>query len=356
MTEQTHRWMIYGAYGYSGELIAREAARLGLEPVLAGRNASKLEPLGEALGLDIAVLDLHDEAELAMALQPMHLVLHCAGPFSATAGPMMDACIASQTHYLDITGEIEVFEAGARRDAQARAAGVALCPGVGFDVIPTDCVAAHLKEALPGATRLALGFDSRSGMSPGTAKSSIEGMAAGGRVRQGGVIKPVPLAASVREIDFGNGSKMAMTIPWGDVSTAFHSTGIPDIEVYVPASPRLIKQARRANWVRPLMGFGPVQSLLKTLAGRRVTGPDAGKRDKLITHVWGEVTDDRGDRRVARIVTGNGYNVTRDGSLMVAQHLLTQTVEGGYHTPSTLVDKDLVKRLPGSGELTIGEG
>ncbi len=186
----------------------------------------------------------------------MGLVLHCAGPFSATAAPMMAACLSAHAHYLDITGEISVFEHARTLDAAARAAGIVICPGVGFDVIPTDCVAAALKAALPDATHLALGFDSRSGFSPGTAKTSVEGLAQGGKVRQDGRIVSVPLAYKTRRIDFGDGEKLAMTIPWGDVSTAYATTGIPNIEVYIPGSPAMVARARRANRLRWLLGIG----------------------------------------------------------------------------------------------------
>ena len=173
-------WMIYGANGYTGELIAREAAGRDLKPVLAGRTAAKVEPLAASLGLQARVFDLGDAAATSKSVEGMVLVLHCAGPFSATAAPMMAACLATHAHYLDITGEISVFEHARTLDAAARAAGIVICSGVGFDVIPTDCVAAALKAVLPDATHLALGFDSRSGFSPGTAKTSVEGLAHGG--------------------------------------------------------------------------------------------------------------------------------------------------------------------------------
>ena len=101
---------------------------------------------------------------------------------------MMRACLAAGVHYLDVTGEIEVFESAKALDADARRAGVTLCPGVGFDVVATDCVAAALAEALPDATYLALGFDSRSGVSGGTMRSTIEGLPRGGRIRSSGAL------------------------------------------------------------------------------------------------------------------------------------------------------------------------
>jgi len=224
------KWMIYGANGYTGELIARDAVRRGLRPVLAGRSRDKVEVLARELGLEARVFGLDDPARLLAQIKGHGLILHCAGPFSATAAPMIEACLRAGAHYLDITGEIAVFEHAQSLNERARAAGSVICPGVGFDVVPTDCVAAALKDALPDATHLALGFDSRSSFSPGTAKTSIEGLAQGGKVRRDGKIVSVPLAYRVRRIDFGAGEKLAMTIPWGDVSTAWHTTGIARFE------------------------------------------------------------------------------------------------------------------------------
>ncbi len=181
--EKQMRWMIYGTYGYTGELIAREAVRRGYKPILAGRSREKVEAQASELGLEARHFGL-DEARLDAQIEDCELVMHCAGPFSATAAPMMEACLRARAHYLDITGEISVFEHAQSLNDRARSAGVVVCPGVGFDVIPTDCVAAALKNALPDATHLALGFDTRSSMSPGTAKTSIEGLAQGGKVRR----------------------------------------------------------------------------------------------------------------------------------------------------------------------------
>jgi short subunit dehydrogenase-like uncharacterized protein len=346
-------WMIYGANGYTGELIAREAVNRDLRPVLAGRTAAKVEQLAANLGLQANVFDLGNTASTATSIKEMALVLHCAGPFSATAAPMMAACLATHAHYLDITGEISVFEHARTLDAAARAAGIVICPGVGFDVIPTDCVAAALKAALSDATHLALGFDSRSGFSPGTAKTSVEGLAQGGKVRQEGRIISVPLAYKTRRIDFGDGEKLAMTIPWGDVSTAYATTGIPNIEVYIPGSPAMIARAGHAQRFKWLLGIGVVQNFMKRRIEKTVRGPSAAKRDAQPTFVWGEVTNARGDKRTARIKTANGYSLTVTGALAVVEHLLAHDVPGGAYTPAKLIGPDLVTRLPGSGPMQI---
>lgn len=351
--DRNQRWLLYGAYGYSGRLIAELAVRKGMRPVLAGRNIDKLEALAQALSLDALPLDLNDQEELTKVLSDFKLLMHCAGPFSSTAEPMLTACLAAGTHYLDITGEISVFEAAHDRHAAARDAGIVICPGVGFDVVPTDCVAARLKQALPGADRLALGFDSRSTLSPGTAKTAIEGLAEGGRVRRGGELRKVPLAYRTRRIDFGNGEKLAMTIPWGDVATAYFSTGIPSIEVFVPASPRVVSRLRRLNSVRWLLKLGPVQGLMKTSAGKRMSGPDSETLESDRTYVWGEVSDPQGNRKEARLVTANGYRLTAEGAVAITGHVLDSEIQGGYYTPSLLMGADFVSSLPGSGPIRI---
>lgn len=346
-------WLIYGANGYTGELIAREAVQRGYRPVLAGRSPEKVRPLGDELGLEVLGFGLDDIQEAAKNLNGFQLVLNCAGPFSATAEPMMKACLSAQAHYLDITGEISVFELAQSLDSEARAAGVVLCPGVGFDVIPTDCVAASLKAALPDATHLALGFDSRSGFSPGTAKTSVEGLAQGGKIRRDREIVTVPLAYKVRQIDFGDGKKDAMTIPWGDVSTAYHSTHIPNIEVFIPGSPGMIKGAKRANYIRPVLGFKFVQNLIKARIAKTVKGPDEEARAQMPTFVWGEASNAKGEKKTARIRTANGYSLTITGSLAVIEYVLENQPTGGAYTPSKLVGADLVTRLPESGKLVI---
>ena len=166
--------LIYGATGYTGKLIAKAAHDQGACPILAGRNLAKVERVAEPLGLAARVFDLADPAGIDAGLKDVAVVLCVAGPFSATSRPMADACLRNRVHYLDITGEIEVFEALAARDAEAKARGVMLLPGVGFDVVPSDCLAAHLKRRLPDATDLKLYLSLGANMSRGTAKTAVE--------------------------------------------------------------------------------------------------------------------------------------------------------------------------------------
>ncbi|MEQ1803106.1 MAG: hypothetical protein ABL989_14355 [Gammaproteobacteria bacterium] len=340
------QWLLYGANGYTGRLMAIEAARRGLAPVLAGRNAPALYALGRELGLPVRIFGLADPAAVAEGLWDVSLVLHCAGPFSATSAAMLEGCFAAGAYYVDITGEIDVFAHCHAQDARARDRGIVVLPGAGFDVVPTDCVAGLLKRALPDATSLVLGFEAGGGASPGTTKTGVEGLARGGRVRRGGALVPVPLAYKSRTFDHDGRSRTAMTIPWGDLYTAWVSTGIPDIETYLVASPRAIAAARRANWLRPLLGRPAVVRYLQRRVEARVQGPSGETRQRTRSRIWGEVRNARGEERRVEIDTPNGYDLTVTGALGIVQHLLGAEVPGGYYTPAMLMGADYVLSLP----------
>jgi short subunit dehydrogenase-like uncharacterized protein len=349
------RLLVYGANGYTGALIAREAVRRGLAPILAGRNVDQVGELARELGCEARIAALDDETGLAQLLRGVSVVLHCAGPFNATAAPMVRACLRAGAHYLDITGEIDVFEAVHARDAEARAAGVVLCPGAGFDVVPTDCLAARLAAELPEATYLALGFDARGRPSRGTLKTSIENLGRGGRIRSSGRVVPVAHAFRQRDIDFGEGVRAAVTIPWGDVSTAYHTTGIPNVETYIAMAPAQIAQLRRLNTFGGLLRLGFVQALAKRVVMRGPPGPDDATRAATRMLVWGEVHAPSGDRVTGRLRVANGYDVTVHASLGIAARLLgpVSAVDCGHRTPSRLMGSDFIETLPGSTRITL---
>jgi len=340
-------FLLYGANGYTGALIAREAVARGRQPVLAGRNAAALAALARELGLEHCVFTLDNPAEVEKGIRGLAIVLHCAGPFAHTFRPMADACLRTGIHYLDITGEVAVFESLAARDAEARAAGVMLLPGVGFDVVPSDCLAAHLKRRLPSATRLALGFAALGRVSRGTATTMVENVHKGGLVRQEGNLRQVPAAWKTRVIDFGTGPVRAMTIPWGDVSTAYHSTGIPNIEVYVAAPAGVRLAARASRYLGWLLGSGFVQGLLKRRICAGAPGPTEEERARGKSFLWGEAVDDAGQRVVSRLNGPEGYTLTVRAALAVVERVLGGEAPPGFQTPSRAYGPDFDLGLEG---------
>jgi short subunit dehydrogenase-like uncharacterized protein len=339
--------LIYGSNGYTGRLIVERALERGMHPVLAGRNAEAIREQAVDLGLEHRVFPLDDPRAVDAALSGVGVVIHCAGPFSRTSRPMADACLRAGTHYLDITGEIAVFEALAARDAEAKAIGVMLLPGAGFDVVPSDCLAAHLARRLPTANRLALGFQALGGISRGTATTMIESGGQGGMVRRGGALVPVPAAWKTRRIDFGAGPRLATTIPWGDVATAFYSTGIRDVEVYVavPAGTRrMMIVSRYIGWV---LRTAAVRGLLLRAVRRRPPGPSSAARARGVSRLWGEASDAGGRRAVSRLTGPEGYTLTTLTAVAAVEKVLAGCVRPGFQTPSLAFGADFVMEIEG---------
>jgi short subunit dehydrogenase-like uncharacterized protein len=338
--------LIYGAYGYTGRLIVTEALRVGLKPVVAGRDPMKTQALAAEHHLTGVAFDLHDPAALAKALAGRRLVLHCAGPFSETFRPMAEACLQRGLHYLDITGEIEVFEGLAALDARAKSVGCVLLPGVGFDVVPTDCLALHLKQRLPGATHLALAFMGGGGFSRGTRRTMLEGLGTGGKVRRDGRIAPVPAAWKTREVDFGGGGRRrVVTIPWGDVATAWYSTDIANIETYTVLARGQIRFLVMSRYLGWLLQSGFMQKRLRAKLDRQRPGPDDATRERTQSHVWGEVRDGAGKLMQSRLSCANGYSFTARSAVAAVQRVLAGGIAPGFQTPAKAFGAGFVESL-----------
>jgi short subunit dehydrogenase-like uncharacterized protein len=259
---------------------------------------------------------------------------------------MMAGCLLTGAHYLDITGEIGVIEAAHDLDQRARAAGVTLMPAVGFDVVPSDCLAAMLAERLPGAQLLQLGFPGIGALSPGTAKTALEGMPLGGRARINGRIETVPIAWKSLEIPFREKTMSAMTIPWGDVASAYYSTGIPNIEVYLATPRRQIRWARRLRFLVPLARLKPIQRLASSYIERKVTGPTEQDRRMQRSSFWGRVTDAAGKTVSATMTGPSGYQLTVLTAVASAQRVLAGGVRVGFATPSLALGKEFILGIP----------
>lgn len=340
------KFLIYGATGYTGKLTARTAKNLGLKPILAGRSEEKVKSLADMLGFEWRAFDLADTAKLDAAVKEVAAVLHIAGPFSATSKPMADACVRNGAHYLDITGEISVFEALAARDSEARKAGVMLLPGVGFDVVPSDSLAAHMKRRMPDAEDLKMYIGGLGNASRGTAKTAVESIAKGTLVRRNGEI--IPLEGSHEDlIDFGNGPRPTVAISWGDVSTAYHSTQIPNIEVHFEANPEIARFIKLPGLVKAFLGLSFMQTFLKRQIDRGPEGPTEQQRKDGHAVLIGVARNAKGETVRSRMRTPEGYSLTALTGLDLVKRAAEGEFKSGYQTPSSCYGPDFILRFQG---------
>lgn len=339
------RWMLYGANGFTGVLIAEEAVRRGHKPILAGRSAEKLRPLADRLNLEMIAVDLADAAALESAVKKVSLVFHAAGPFVRTSEPMLQACLAAKASYVDITGELPVFERTLSLDARAKELGVALISGVGFDVIPSDCLGKYVADAVPDATSLEIAFSAVGSPSRGTAKTMLEMLPRGAFVRRNGALVPAPRPAETRSVRFPMGDRTAVSIPWGDLVTAYHSTGVPNITTYMAMPPAM---ARMNALLEPLLARAlEVPAVLRgaqKLMDRVATGPTEAQRETGRSHLWARAANKRGDVKEAWLDTVEGYRLTAEGGVLAVEKILGKGVTGAT-TPSLAFGADFVLEI-----------
>ncbi len=348
MSDTSPRWLIYGAYGYTGRLLAEEAVRQGLRPILAGRSREKLDPLGQQLGLPTLAVDLTDGPALRQALEGAVLVLHAAGPFIHTSAPMVEACLDVRASYLDITGEIPVFEANFARDAVARERGVALISGVGFDVVPSDCLAVHVahKLAVPSALEIAIDAGG-GGPSGGTLKSILELAHEGVVVRRGGALQKWRFGSGARTVPFPFGPRKAAAVPLADVATAFRSTGIPEITTYMSMPPGgVAAMTLGAPLLVAALRSESIRSAAKGWVERRFPGPTEEQRSRGRCHLWARAVDREGQEAQGWLTTPDGYAFTALSGVRAAVQTLAKRPTGAL-SPAMAFGPDFALEIEG---------
>lgn len=344
------KWMIYGANGYTGRLIARRAVSLGMYPLLAGRDRASLERLANELDCQMRIFSLESASKMAEQLADVDLVLNCAGPFVQTAEHLIEACLQSGTHYLDITGEWNVIEHAASQGEQAKRAGIVVIPAVGFDVVPSDCLAKQLANALPDATRLELAFrihTSGAALSPGTANTMLSQLGQGTFARIDGQIQRLDDPWQAVKIPFASGERSAVAISWGDIASAFHSTGIPNIRVYQPVSKSQIRKLQRWNWLLPVVAWSPIQWLGRKWIKRNIPGPAEQQRQQSHSEFWGRVTNDACRSVEGTLSTPEGYTLTSHTAVETARRVLAGEVSPGFHTPAMALGGQYIEQFDG---------
>ena len=322
-TSQPGSWMLYGAAGYTGTLIAEHAWQRGHQPLLAGRSGPAVTALAERLGLPCRELSLDDPAALATALAGVHLVLNAAGPFLHTATPLAEACLRAGVHYLDIGNELQAFRALYDLDERARDAGVTIMPGAGFGVIATNCLARYVSDAVGGAAILEVATRAATAQQgPGVAVTRQQNMPYGGWIRQAGHLEPCPLGSGTMEITLPDGPCLIMPLPTGDLEAAFQATGAADITAYgaVPDAPTPDSKA-----------------------------PDlsVSERPDYLSFGWARATGPDGSTVQAWLQTGESYAFTATASIRAVEETLARSLSGAF-SPAAAFGADFILTIHGT--------
>lgn len=343
-------WMIYGATGYTGRLVVEEAIKRGHQPLIAGRTEAKLKPLAEQYSVPYRTFSLDDVNVIIAELQKneIELVLHIAGPYKYTSDPMIQACLKVGVHYLDITGEIDVYQNAYRYHQQALDQEIVILPGVGFDVVPSDCLLKYVADQIENPTHLEIAFHNEGRASRGTLKSAIEIFrSVGNVVRRDGKLVKVPIGSVEKDIHFMSGTKKVYQGLWGDVETSYRTTGVPNIVTLFAYHEAVLKQLRQLNRVSPLLGIKFIRDYFKNQMDKLPEGPSAEMRDTLKINMYAKATNAKGETAEAWLETVEGYRFTA----LACVHSVEQVLDGNYQgalTPAGAFGSDFVLGIEGT--------
>ena len=339
--------LVYGATGYTGNLTARAALARGLRPILAGRNARRLVPLAEELGLEYRVAQLPDRADLTRMLRGIDVLINTAGPFSLTWSPLVSASLECGVHYLDLASDVRVVEAIRAYGAQARQKGLVLLPAVGFEVVPSDCLAAHVAAKQAGASRLRIGLSGLELISAGSARTMASLINQPLLVSRAGRLTPMAAGSLERAFDYGSGPAASVAVSWADLVTAFTTTGIGDIETYFEATPMVRAAVTAHRLAGPLLSAPIAQSMLQLIAASVPAGPTAVERSTRSAVIVAEAEHPSGSVARARLRTPEAYGFSADTAVALAAEVAVGNYEPGFQTPASLYGADFILRFAG---------
>lgn len=337
--------MIYGAYGFTGKLLLQRALEAGKRPVLGGRSAEKLRALAQPLGLEYRSVSVEEPGQLARALAGIRVLLNAAGPFSQTAGALLQACLVSGTHYLDVSGEIGAFEDLYRYDRAAKQRGILILPGVGFLVMATDCLAAQVARQLSAPVSLRIAISRPAFLAPGSRRTMVELIEHHVRLRRDGVLLNVPVGALVRKFDLGEGPVPCAAISGAEALVTFLTTGIPNIEVYAPTNRGELALYRFGALFAGFLKRPPAQLALKALASSWPAGSNRAPRDQVVVAI---VEDSSGKRVARRLLTRDPYETTATMAWYAVERVLRGLPQTGFCTPARIVGPDFLLSVPGA--------
>ena len=329
--------LLYGATGYTGRLFARELLNNNIQPILAGRS-ERVESIATEFNCHHRIFALDDYNIIDQNLQDVHLVANLAGPFNLTQNPLVQSCIQTGTHYIDISGEVPQMESAFMFDQQAKGAEIMIMPGAGFGVVPTDIAAALAKDHLPDANYLRIAYATEGGVSRGTLKTILKDVEKPGFIRKYGKWEQANPASKQMDFSVKGQYFTAVYNPWrADLFTAYVSTLIPNIEMYTVFPGIIVKMMQgKMLWLRDFilnyglkfLPDGPSKKNLKK--GSAIIHVEAGNEQDSVVHV--------------NLLGPEAYLFTVKTLLKTSERILNGQLISGTQTPS-VYGRDLIEDI-----------
>jgi short subunit dehydrogenase-like uncharacterized protein len=227
-------------------------------------------------------------------------------------------------------------------------------PGVGFDVVATDCLARYVADRVPDASELEIAIATDGTPSAGTSKSAFDGVLRGGLVRRRGELIALPFGKIVREVRFSDAARPVLAAPWGDLESAYRSTGIPNITTYIAFPPGFVNTVNKswmlssAAWplVRSVLGAGPIKRAIQRTIDAKVKGPDEAARRTGHCHAWARAQSPEGACAEAWLDLGDGYAFTASAGVRIVERVLAERPQGAL-TPAQAFGADFVREIEG---------
>lgn len=347
---------ILGATGYTGRLCAAAAVERGVPVRLAGRRTEALDALaaelrsGATAAVSTVVADVGDRRSLSALAGSSEVLLTTVGPYGRLGRPVAEAALAGGCAYVDVSGEVGFLSWAHGLRARAEVAGVALCPGAGFDGAPGEALAVLAAERMGGPVRrVRVAYRVRGGAaSAGTLRSALGAVGDGGRALLRGRVVPEPVFVDRWRAPFPDGPADALSVPLPEVVTLARSTGTRDARTYavLRGAGGLARAAAPVSTVAQVLGRTPLpraaDALLDRLPGVRGGGPDPGARARAVATVVVEVEGEDLGGGAARVVgtatLTDPYAATARSAVAVAARLRSPAAPlPGVWTPTQAI-------------------
>ena len=297
----------------------------------------------------MVVVDLQEDERLKNSLKEVDLVLNAAGPFVHTALPIVRACLETRTTYMDVSSEVMVLEEIFTLNQQARERGVAIIPGVGFNVLASDCLALYAAGKVDSPTELEIAtLWATDGMSPGSTKTMYENFPVGTLARREGQLVRINAGKKRRQQRFLDGEYPILPVAIGDLTTAYRTTQIPNITTYTAFTEQTADEYSRMEPIlRRLFSF----AFVRRMASIRVEETSSDSEDhfkwRKPSQVWVLVRSEVGEGLQAWLETVDSYTFTAEASVQSAERLADEKL-AGVLTPAQAFGANFVLEIDGT--------